>query len=137
VIGSVTRGGGGTTTTTDSGNSSQSSGGGSHPAATAVPATWHTVATFKGNGQKKTQTFTVGKQWQIQWSCTPSSFYGGQYNVIVELRTTDDGGLGNPVVNTICKAGNTSGDSQEYDAGTYYLDINSEGAWSVTIQDYH
>ncbi len=138
VIGSVIRGGGSTTTTTtDSGNSSQSSGGGSHPAATAVPASWHTVTTFKGNGQKKTATFIVGKQWKLQWSCTPSSFYGGQYNVIVEVKSPSDDSVDDFAVNTLCKSGNATGETQEYTAGTFYLDVNSEAAWALVVQDYH
>jgi hypothetical protein len=96
---------------------------------------WQTIASFSGNGQKKTSTFNTGDHWRLLWQCKPSSFYGGQYNVIVEVMGTD--GSQNLAVNTICKSSNTGGDTEEYQNGTFYLDVNSEAQWSVQIQEFN
>jgi len=99
------------------------------------PPTWTTTHTFNGNGTKKTEIFTVGDDWKIIWTCNPSSFYGGQYNIIVMV-TGSDGSIVDPTaVNTICKAGNVGDMTEEHQGGSVYLDIESEGAWNITIQE--
>jgi hypothetical protein len=107
------------------------------PKPTATPThvpKWTTVQTFTGNGVKKTGTFSVPNDWKIVWSCDPSSFYGGQYNVIVSVYDSS----GNPVdyatVNTICKSGNTGDSTEEHQGGNVYLDVNSEGSWKIQVQ---
>lgn len=104
--------------------------------APAVAQKWTTVQTFSGNGAKKTNSFTVPADWRIVWSCTPSSFLGNSYNVIISVNNASDG---SPVdygaVNTICKAGNTGDTTEERTSGNMYLDVNSEGAWSVQVQE--
>ncbi len=109
----------------------------STPAPTATPTRapqWTTIQTFKGNGNKKTTTFTVPDTWRLAWTCTPSSSFGGSYNVIVDIHNSD-GSLADPAaVNTICQKGNTSDSTQEYVGGTLYLDVISEGAWIIQIQ---
>jgi hypothetical protein len=106
------------------------------PKPTATPTRvpqWTTIQTFKGNGTKKTTTFTVPNSWRLAWSCNPSSF-GGSYNVIVDVYNSD-GSLADPAaVNTICQAGNTSDSTQEYTGGTLYLDVTSEAVWSIQVQ---
>ncbi len=127
-------------------NSSQSASGATNSAktqqATNTPAptptntrvpTWTTIQTFTGNGIKTTPTFTVSDNWRIVWSCTPSSFYGGQYNVIVTVYGSD-GSMEDLAVNTICKSGNTGDYTEEHSGGQVYLNINSEGAWKIQIQ---
>ncbi|HEU5441502.1 MAG TPA: hypothetical protein VFU88_19620 [Ktedonobacterales bacterium] len=105
------------------------------PTATATHTPkWTTAHTFKGNGNKKSNSFDVPDSWRIVWSCTPSSFYGGQYNLIVGVYDTS----GNPVdygaVNTICKSGNTRDSTEEHQGGTVYLDVQSEAAWTIQVQ---
>ena len=102
------------------------------PTNTQVP-TWKTVKTFTGNGIKTTPTFTVSDDWRLIWSCTPSSFYGGQYNVIVTVYGSD-GTMEDLAVNTICKSGNTGDNTEEHSGGQVYLKINSEGSWKIQIQ---
>jgi hypothetical protein len=132
-----------TTTTTAANTSTQSSV--APPTAvptqaqpTKAPAVqkWTTVQTFSGNGAKKTNSFTVPADWRIVWSCTPSSFLGNSYNVIISVNNASDG---SPVdygaVNTICKAGNTGDTTEERTSGSVFLDVNSEGAWSVQVQE--
>ncbi len=95
---------------------------------------WTTTHTFSGNGIQKTAVFTVPDDFKLIWKCDPSSDYFGQYNVIVELDAPDGSYVGS-AVNTICKAGNTSGSTEIHgDAGQVYLDMNSEDAWTIQIQ---
>jgi len=106
------------------------------PSPTPTPApTWRTTHTYTGNGTKKTETITVGNDWKIQWSCTPSSSYGGEYNVIVDVNNSDGTSADPGVINTICKNGNTSGETEERVSGNVYLDVQSEAAWTMTIQE--
>jgi len=100
---------------------------------TAVPK-WTTTHTFTGNGTQKTAVFTVPDDWKINWTCTPSSFYGNSYNVQVYVYGSD-GSLTDVAINTICQNGNVSGSTEEHQGGDIYLDINSEGAWTVQVQE--
>lgn len=103
------------------------------PKPTPAPK-WTTTHTFTGNGIKKTAVFTVPADWKVLWSCTPSSFYGGQYNIILSVYNSD-GTPADIAVNTICKAGNTGDVTEEHQGGDVYLDINSEGAWTIQVQE--
>jgi hypothetical protein len=98
------------------------------------PPTWTTVQTFKGNGNKKTGTFTVPDSWRITWSCDPSSFYGGSYNVIVAIYASDSTPIDPAAINTICQTGNTHDLTEEHQGGDIYLDVTSEGSWVIKIQ---
>lgn len=103
------------------------------PSPTAVPK-WTTTHSFTGNGIQKTAVFTVADDWKLNWSCTPSSFYGGSYNVQVYVYGSD-GSLVDVAINTICQAGNVSGSTEEHQGGDIYLDMESEGAWTVQVQE--
>jgi hypothetical protein len=108
------------------------------PTPTPIPThapQWVTTHTFTGNGTKKTGYFTVPNDWKLVWKCDPTSFYGGQYNVIIGV-TGSDGSLIDPAaVNTICKTGNTGDSTDEHQGGKIYLDVNSEGAWTIQVQE--
>jgi hypothetical protein len=107
----------------------------STPAPTQAPAKWTTTHTYTGSGSKKTGTISVPSDWKIFWKCTPSSFYGGSYNVIVEVYNSD-GSLADGAINTICKTGNTGDSTEEHQGGDVYLDIQSEGDWVITVQEF-
>lgn len=98
------------------------------------PPKWTTIQSFKGNGNKKTGTFTVPDDWRLAWSCNPSSFYGGQYNLIVDVYNADGSFLDLAAINTICQKGNTSDFTEEHSGGPVYLDVQSEAAWTINIQ---
>jgi hypothetical protein len=107
------------------------------PAITPTPThtpTWITTHTFTGNGAKKTGFFTVPDNWKLVWKCNPSSSYGGEYNVQVFVYGSDNS-LVDLAVNTICKAGNTGDSTDEHQGGQIYLDVNSEAAWTIQIQE--
>jgi len=76
----------------------------------------------------------VPGDWKVLWSCTPSSFYGGQYNVQLIVYNSD-GTPADLAINAICQAGTTSGQTEEHKSGQVYLDINSEGAWTIQVQE--
>lgn len=104
------------------------------PRPTATPApSWKTIATFSGNGNKKTGTFDAPDSWRLVWSCNPSSSYFGQYNVIIQIYDIYGDYL-DLAVNTICQKGNTGDYTQEYQGGTLYLNVISEGTWTVKVQ---
>ncbi len=103
--------------------------------APSKPQTWTTTHTYNGTGIKKTETITVPNDWKIQWSCTPSSFMGNSYNVIIGVYNSD-GTIADPAaINAMCKDGNTSGETEERTAGNVYLDVNSEGDWAINVQE--
>ncbi len=121
------------------------------PAATEIPTTpplptliptptpthalkWTTIQTFKANGNKKTSNFDVPDSWRLAWSCTPSSSYGGSYNVIVDVNNSDGTPLDPATINTICQKGNTSDTTEEHAGGTVYLDVLLEGQWVIKVQ---
>jgi len=99
------------------------------------PPKWTTVQTFKGTGSKKTGSFTASNDWKILWTCNPASF-SIPYNVIIEVHNAADASLLDLPVNTTCKAGNTSDSSEEHQGGSVYLDITSEGDWTIQVQEF-
>ncbi len=106
------------------------------PAATQAstqPPTWTTVQTFKGNGSKKTASFTVPDNWRIAWKCDPSSFGGTDYNVIITVENTD-GSYADSGVNSTCSKSNTHDTTNVPGGGKFILDIISEGDWQISVQ---
>lgn len=106
----------------------------STPAATtAAPSpsptpTVHTVATYSGSGIENTPKFTVTDTWKLAYSFDCSTFgYAGNFQVF------EDGGL-NVLTNDL--AVSKSASTMQYsDAGTHYLEINSECSWTVKVVD--
>src|SRR6266568_6190758 len=105
------------------------------PPPTQPPAKWTTTHTFTGNGIKKTAIFSVPDDWKILWSCNAQSFYGSQYNVQVYIYNSDNS-LAEIAINELCKSNNTSGETEEHQSGDIYLEVNSEAAWKVQIQEF-
>ncbi|HEY8678987.1 MAG TPA: hypothetical protein VIN39_10190 [Candidatus Dormibacteraeota bacterium] len=94
----------------------------------AAPKAWVQVAHFTGSGQQKTTPFTVGSQWRLHL------VNHGDSNFIIDAKNpSDPGGHDIPLVNVI---GNFDQVTQEYDAGTWYLDIEGN-TWDLTVEDYH
>ena len=112
--------------------------------ATTVPTTaartpagqknWTTTQNFTGSGSKKTGIFSVPADWKINWTCKPSSFTGNQYNLVIFVYNSDNT-LADSGVNTICKAGNTSDSTEIHTSGQVYLNIISEGDWTIQVQE--
>ena len=83
---------------------------------------------WSGDGIKDTEKFTVGGEWRIDWDFTP-----GQFSGIMQIYVYSDGGQVSGVAANTQKAGPDT--SFQHQAGTYYLKINSSGAWKVAVQD--
>ena len=95
---------------------------------------WTTTHTFTGSGSKKTGIFSVPADWKINWTCKPSSFTGNQYNLVILVYNSDNT-VADTGVNTICKVGNTSDSTEIHTSGQVYLNIISEGDWTIQVQE--
>ncbi len=109
-----------------------------HPPAPTATAThtpvWTVVQTFTGNGDEKTSLFNTPDSWRIVWSCDPSSSFGGQYNLMADVDNPDTTPLDFGAINTICQSSNTTGTTNEYQGGRVYLDVTSEGSWTIQVE---
>lgn len=105
------------------------------PTKPPVPKTWQTTHTYSGNGTKKTETITVPSDWKLKWTCDPTTFYGGSYNVIIDVNASNGTPVDPAAVNSLCASGNTSGETEERQSGQVYFDVNSEAAWTITVQE--
>jgi hypothetical protein len=96
---------------------------------------WTITHTFTATGSSKTDTFTVADDWQLNWTCTPSSFTTDQTNVTIDIDST---GQNAPVVssavNAYCSTDAYSGAVEEHQSGTFYLAVTSAGQWTVQIE---
>jgi len=92
-----------------------------------------TVLDISGSGSKSTQTFTVGNNWQMQWSYDCSSF-GDRGNFQVYIYTGD--GAMSFDNNGVNQLGSSGSDMDYYHTGgSYYLEVNSECSWHIKVQD--
>ena len=79
-----------------------------------------TVAEFSGDGDGATAGFRVREGWRIEWSTTGTSFamtIGGDLNMgtVIRVQGPEDGVTAPP--------------SQ----GTFHLEIDAEGPWTIRI----
>lgn len=105
------------------------------PTPTAVP-TWQTVRTFNGsstgNSTQKTQKFAISNNWQISWACQGVNgvddwLYIAIYNA--------DGTLYNAGAQVTCIAARqVVGSVQETKHGEFYLTVDANTAWTITVQ---
>jgi hypothetical protein len=96
----------------------------------AAVATAKTVATFSGSGITNTAQFTVSSTWKLDYSFDCSNFgYAGNFIVM------EDGGLSGAMnVNELAMS--KTGSSYAYnDAGTHYIEVNSECSWTLKVID--
>jgi hypothetical protein len=90
----------------------------------------HTVATFSGSGQENTPKFTVTDTWKLKYSFDCSSFgQSGNFQVY------EDGGSDFSLSVNDLAISKSSSTYAYGDAGTHYLQINSECSWSVKVID--
>lgn len=102
-----------------------------HSAAPAKAPAAKTVATFSGSGTQKTAPFTATSTWVLSYSFDCSSFgYKGNFQVF-----TDGGSDFNGVsVNDLAMSKSASTYAYN-DAGTHYLEVNSECSWTMKVID--
>jgi len=85
------------------------------------------VFTFKGNGIKKSEPFTItGSKFRIKYDCK------GQL-CQAWLKSPDNAFKLDMLMNT---TGSTQDESIFYGAGTYYIEANTLGTYSMVVEDY-
>lgn len=86
------------------------------------------MATFAGSGQENTPRFTVTSTWKLDYSFSCQAFgSAGNFQVF------EDGGSDFALsVNDLAMSKSASTWAYN-DAGTHYLQINSECAWTVKV----
>jgi len=83
-----------------------------------------------GNGIQTTQKFTTTGAWTINYTYDCSSFgFKGNFQVYIY---NGDGSMGDIAANELGMSGSNT--QYEHGAGTYYLEINSECSWHVTVK---
>jgi hypothetical protein len=107
------------------------------PTPTPKPLKWTTVQTFTGSGNEKTPTFSVPGDWKMLWSCPANAVANefGQYNLQVDVDYSDGSYADPGAINELCSSRNLSGMTEERVSGDVYLDITSEDAWTIQIQE--
>ncbi len=100
-------------------------------ATTALPQTTTTaraveaeVASFSGTGTQSTRPFRVSSGWEIRWEAQGDLFQ-------IFLRNES----GEPVGVPANQQGAGSGSSYQARGGSYYLEMNALGPWTVTVVD--
>lgn len=85
------------------------------------------VFTFKGNGIKKSEPFTItGDKFRIKYDCN------GQL-CQAWLKSPDNAFKLDMLMNT---TGSTKDENIFYGAGTYYIEANTMGTYSMVVEDY-
>lgn len=101
---------------------------------TISPQAWTVTHTYSGFHSEQTATFNAPDHWKLAWKCNPSSAGGTSFNFIVHAVNYDTGDI-IYAVNVICDDTLSSGLADVYLSGNDYIDVTSQGAWSVSIQE--
>ena len=87
------------------------------------PATPRVVATFRGNGNQRTDTFTVDTGWEIAWTTRGKRF---------AIAVTGAEDLGTVVE----QRGKQTGATFPRGAGEFRLDVTARGPWRIQILNH-
>lgn len=82
------------------------------------------VRTFRGSGIESTRPFSIGDKWEVRWRAG-----GGVFQIYLYTR---GGELVNIIANQICPC---RGKSFQAQGGSYYLETNGDGAWTIEVAD--
>ena len=93
----------------------------------AIPKTYQQVFSFSGSGPKKSEPFTItGSRFKIKYNCTGDICQAFVYNT---HKSTDMSLVMNG-------AGPVNDETIIYRSGEYYIDSNSVGNYTMTVEDY-
>jgi len=129
VIGSLISGGKGKTSTSSNTSTPVTTPAVEQKAATPPPKekTYQQVATFSGNGAKKSEPFTItGDRFKVIYDCKGDlcqayvKKVGSDFDIQLIMNTTSS----------------TKDETIFYGKGDYYIDSNSIGTYTMTVQDY-
>lgn len=103
------------------------------PAPSPQPSAPPTGPVFQtsGSGIRSTPTFTVGNPWAINWTYDCSDF-GLRGNFIITI-SNGDGSLDYQDFGTNQLGMQGSGQDVYHHAGTFYLQVNSECSWTISV----
>ncbi len=105
----------------------QPSDAGAAAQAPAAAKSYQEVFVFKGNGAKKSEPFTItGDKFKIVYDCKGSLCQAW-------LKKPDNSFSFEIIMNG---TGPITDESVFYNAGTYYIESNSIGTYSMSVQDY-
>jgi hypothetical protein len=82
------------------------------------------VRTFRGSGIQSLRPFTVGDDWEVRWRAD-----GLVFQIYLNTRGGD---LVNIIANQQCPC---RGKSFQANGGSYYLETNGDGSWTIEIVD--
>jgi hypothetical protein len=135
IVGALLACGSSSDTNTNASSTSNTTSSTQATKAPSKPLTWKTTHHFEGNGSKKTQTFTVGDDWKIVYTCQGMGS-GFDANFAVDVESTDGSMSDSGAVNLICKDGKKTTDvTEEHQGGTVYLSILGDSPWTIDIQE--
>lgn len=92
------------------------------------------IFSFSGNGPKKSEPFTItGNKFKIKYDCKINSTYGAGICQASVKRVNDEWDM-----ETIMNIANQSVTDETivYGSGTWYIDSNSSGSYTMTVEDY-
>jgi len=99
------------------------------PTATSRPKPT-TITSFSGNTSKHTANFTVKvQQWTIKWACQGGA-YGGNFSFGVY--NADGSDVDSLAANVVCN-GNMSDSTIERGAGEFYISVDADITWQISI----
>jgi hypothetical protein len=81
------------------------------------------ITRFEGSGQSTTRPFTVPDGWEIQWDA-------GDF---IQIYVYEAGGELNGIAAN--QQGSGSGSAFQASGGSYYLQMNAMGSWTVRVVD--
>jgi hypothetical protein len=95
-----------------------------------------TILDISGSGSHThaTRQFTIPNNWhfEIHWSYRASGLFAGEsVNFVLEVRSPDDGGLGETLVNELDTHG--AGVEEWGGSGAYWLSVLSESRWTLRV----
>lgn len=98
------------------------------PSPTPVVATWHKVKSWSGSGMKTTEQFEIpGREWRVNWTNKE-----GQQIFQIYLYKDGELYLAQSVLANTLDAGSDT--TYVYASGTFHLQINATGPWSVEVE---
>ncbi|HUZ85533.1 MAG TPA: hypothetical protein VNF26_01130 [Candidatus Baltobacterales bacterium] len=110
----------------------------SSPAAAATAAVIpspQVLLDITGSNTNTTQKFSAAGDWDLQWTYDCTAFVGdvagGHGNFIVEVRNSDGTSSQNQGVNQL--GVKDQGVEHFHLAGTFYLEVTSECAWTIKV----
>ena len=101
------------------------------------PPRWHKIVVFTGSGDTSTQQFTItsanGGNWVMDYSYDCSGQLGGTGNFIVNEDAGNDSSPSAVAINNL-DAGQTGAWHVHGDAGTHYLQIQTQCPYTIKVR---